>query len=74
MVAIYNNATFNLNKYEFHEFLLACKAIKALVCDMNIAIYVICTEVQYALDKTRFNMYIAIYLITTWMYHLKLAS
>ena len=63
MVAIYNNATFNLNKYEFHEFLLACKAIKAKVCDMNIAIYVISTEVQYALDRTRFN--IAIYLMMT---------
>ena len=63
MVAVYNNATFNLNKYDFHEFLLACKGIKAKVCDMNIAIHVICTGVQYALDRTRFN--IAIYLMTT---------
>ena len=63
MVAIYNNATSKLNKYEFREFLLACKAIKAKVCDMNIAIYVICTEVQYTLDRTPLN--IAMYLMTT---------
>ena len=63
MVAIYNNATFNLNKYEFHEFLLACTAIKANVCDMDIAIYVIYTEVQYALVRTHFK--IALYLMKT---------